>query len=41
MAEKEASLIQVRCLCGRLLGMIRGSYEIKCNKCKRVNTGKA
>lgn len=32
-------LIDVRCVCGRLLGRVLGLYQIKCARCKRIIEG--
>ena len=32
-------LSEVRCKCGKLLGKVTGSYEIKCNRCKFIQEG--
>lgn len=34
-----ASLSDVRCLCGKLLGRVDGKYEIKCQRCKSIVAG--
>ncbi len=32
-------LPEIRCKqCGKLLGFVKGKYEIKCSRCKAVNT---
>jgi phage FluMu protein Com len=33
-------LHEARCKCGRLLGKINGHYEIKCPRCKLLQSGK-
>lgn len=32
-------LFPIRCKCGKLLGKIEGSYEIKCTRCKLLQEG--
>jgi phage FluMu protein Com len=36
---KEEQMNDIRCVkCGKLLGKINGEYEIKCPRCKELNT---
>ena len=32
-------LYEARFKCGRLLGKINGKYEIKCSRCKSIQSG--
>ncbi len=32
-------MVKVRCECGQLLGLVKGEYDLRCPKCKKVTRG--
>lgn len=42
MLKRLTILHEIRCPnCNRLLGILNGTFEIKCNKCKQIIVGHA
>ena len=37
----ESAMTLIRCECGQALGKVKGTYEFRCPKCKRVIKGTA